>query len=69
MKCKACGYEHEYAMSKFDFETGKGDEEFIEVEGHFTITRESSYGPDITRGVNLLACPKCKTVVLDDSRW
>lgn len=67
MKCKACGYEHVYAMSKFVPETGKGDEEFTEVEGHFTVTSESSYGPDVTRRVHLLACPKCKTVVLDDS--
>lgn len=50
MKCTACGYE---------------DENFIEIEGHFTYREELDYYPDRTHYINLYGCPKCGTIKMD----
>lgn len=55
MDCKACGYE-EYE--------GENPSEFIRINGYFTVDSRLHGGQ--IRTVRLYACPKCKTVVLDD---
>ena len=60
MKCKTCGYE--YAI---DYSSKKpeviGDEEFISIIGTFYIKRDW----ERDERVKLVACPKCKTVILN----
>ncbi len=55
-----CGYAYRRKVLEED---DLGDEEFIQVEGSFTITREY----ESTRKVRLYACPKCDTVQMN--RW
>jgi len=65
-KCP-CGYEFEKGTNweKEDrpYEVLVGDEEFIEINGNFTV-EEGNYHSHLTK-VNLYACPKCKNVVMD----
>lgn len=59
MKCKACGFK-------------RGEEEFIWIysDHKFTIDnpnecKDGEYNYSDRVGVQLFACPKCKTVVMD----
>lgn len=59
MKC-LCGYEK---YESFDREKpDKGDEDFIEVDGNFTVDQKYDNYPKETIKVSLYACPKCKTI-------
>lgn len=59
MKC-LCGYEkyESFGRDKPDI----GDEDFIEIDGHFTVDQKYDNYPTETIKVSLYACPKCKTV-------
>jgi len=58
MECTACNYVK-------DYETNKKGEDFIRINGSFTVDSEMNYGANIKR-VTLLACPHCKTMILED---
>ena len=66
MKCAVCKYEFEEGIgNKNDWVVLKGDDEFINIEGHFTRIKRYEYKPDEREKVNLYACPKCGTVKID----
>lgn len=63
-ECKACGHK-----SGYDIEEDKWINErelFITVIGTFYTERQSNYGGIHQSRVDLIACPICKTVILDD---
>lgn len=59
LKCPACGYEYEYKIAKNMLEVIKGDDDFIEIDGNFTIKSQSN--GQLER-VFLFACPKCGSI-------
>lgn len=65
MKCGACGYEkgHKYDEESNYIEVNPNGEEFIKINGHFTVT-EGDYH-QYEEKVGLYACPECKTVILN----
>lgn len=65
MKCQACGYDRhmEYDGKKNVY---TNEEPFINIIGTFYVTRETNYSGKVDFQVQLYACPKCKTVILDD---
>ncbi len=72
MVCKACGYEHKGEWAKDGYNNIVGDQQFINVmsEHKFKIDnpREREYGDyDYQEYINveLYACPKCHTVLMD----
>ena len=64
MKCGACGYRYEEWNGENLTSISDGDDEFIDINGHFTIDNTGCYGGE--HSVRLLACPKCKTVKMYD---
>lgn len=61
MECAACGHTWE-----FDIDTGKWvGEEFLDIEGAFMMEKDMNWGKQAVK-VRLMACPKCKTVILND---
>jgi hypothetical protein len=68
MKCN-CGYEYEEGINENNngkWETLKGKEKFIKIEGTFFIKKEYDYSPDEIKQINLYACPKCGSVRISD---
>lgn len=69
MKC-VCGYAHAQDKSQEKYfkehrakqykDARFGDEDFITINGHFTVDSCGYYGGLST--VSLYACPECKTV-------
>jgi hypothetical protein len=43
-----------------------GDERFIKIDMVATIEGETNYGSQINKRVQIYACPKCKTLILED---
>ncbi len=65
MTC-VCGYEYEYEYQptpdgpkKYEKVILKGKEDFIRIQGNFTIENEYHYG--VTQ-ISLFACPICSTI-------
>jgi hypothetical protein len=62
IKCAACGHTK---INSYDFDAqeyvNKG-EDFIRIDGSFTIPNEDSYYYPPVRKVYLYACPICGTV-------
>lgn len=58
--CATCKYEYirAYDYDTQELDTSKGDEEFVLIQGHFTIENHHN---EIQK-VSLYACPKCGTV-------
>lgn len=69
MKC-VCGYEYEdkWNPAGRNYDILKGDEEFIRVEGSFTISRNDWCHDWCHRtvAVSLYACPKCGTIRMEE---
>lgn len=65
MKCSACQYEYEEEWKRGgDYIVIKGDDRFIVISGTFLVERG---GWDAgKKEIYLFACPKCKTVKIED---
>lgn len=66
VKCPSCGYEDEIEVpSNKNFPVyEKVGESFISIDGMFLVENSSWRGGK--HQVSLVACPKCKTVILRD---
>lgn len=67
-KC-LCGYEYEDEYDQKGRNIIKGDEEFISIDGHFTITKTEKWEADRTLKVGIYACPKCNTIQMSNNSW
>ena len=67
MKC-VCGYEHEKQWNKEDrdYETVKGDEEFIESKLELAYETDGRCYKNL-RSSTVYICPKCGTLKIE--RW
>lgn len=67
MKCGACGYEYEVDYKRMERVIIKGNEDFIDIKGTFYIENNSDdpYREKVIEA-SLIACPKCKTVILSN---
>lgn len=70
MKCGACGYKK--GLEIFAYKEGEvilntTKDEFIKINGHFTIDVEGNYGGIFSKEVQLYACPNCNTIQMN--RW
>lgn len=65
MRC-VCGYEYKdkWNPAGMNYDILKGDEEFIRVDGSFTISRNDCYHRTVA--VGLYACPKCGTIRMEE---
>jgi len=63
MRCASCGYRREYDIEEEKM-INKHDDEFIEIKGNF-IMKNAGYHQSLVE-VGLYACPKCKSVILQE---
>ncbi|MBM7598144.1 hypothetical protein JOC34_000501 [Virgibacillus halotolerans] len=64
MECKVCGHKHNI-ISYDHYEVSHANtEEFIHIQGHFTIDWGNGYN-NSQREVSLYACPECNTVQME----
>lgn len=66
MKCPNCAYEYDvdWSTEKKEFVPRAGDEKFLVIKGTFYVENTSWRGGD--HEVDLIACPKCHIVILND---
>lgn len=65
MKCGACNYKYEEYDYDLKDTTSDGEEEFINIEGVFTVM--DGYYHNNVKKVNLYSCLRCNTVQM--SKW
>lgn len=65
MECKVCGHKHRIWDAEELKVTNEDTEDFIHIQGNFTVHSIDRYWSGVKQ-VALVACPKCKTVILSD---
>ena len=72
MKCPNCKYEHEGEWGSNGYINTTGDEKFIEIYVEYKVKidnpekyHKGDYDYQDKIEISLVACPKCKTVILD----